>query len=287
LMALGCFYRQLTDNRRAATPPSGGNGSGTRGAGERAAGVKAAALIAFLHVMQPVARFWGRTCGGLTPWRFSEVRPLHGNPNPAAARRPLSAFPRTQTLAFWSVKWKPHVHRLTVLKEALRVMGVAVRCGGAFDRWDLEVRGGAVATARVWTSVEEHGNGRQLTIVRVSPRWHLFPVLLTLLLQAGALIAWHQSKGTALFLTAAALTLFLRGWHDAALASGAVQAALKTCPDLGKPSSLVNRSARRQGIESAAPGHNGCQPGPQDSVMLEEPGACLTASTASGVNLDG
>ena len=33
--------------------------------------------------------------------------------------------------------------------------------GGPYDRWDLEVPGGAFATARVLIAVEDHGAGRQ------------------------------------------------------------------------------------------------------------------------------
>jgi hypothetical protein len=42
--------------------------------------------------------------------------------------------------------------------------------GGAFDRWDLEVLGGALGAVRVRTAIEEHGGGRQLLRVRAWPR---------------------------------------------------------------------------------------------------------------------
>ena len=48
--------------------------------------------------------------------------------------------------------------------------GVAVARGGPTDRWDLEARTGAFASARVLGTIEEHGHGQQLVRWRVSPR---------------------------------------------------------------------------------------------------------------------
>jgi hypothetical protein len=238
-MAVGRIARQLAPKRimPAGSPdvPAGG--------------IKAAVLTALLHVMQPIARLWGRTCGGLTPWRSCDVRRLGDHANHRVARWRLAVFPRPRTLAFWSEQWQPHIHRLSILKDALRDGGVAVRCGGACDRWDLEVRGGTVATARIWTAVEEHGSGRQLTIVRICPRWHLLPALLTLVLAVGAGIAWHDSKGTAVVFAFAALLLVQRCWRDASLAIGAVLASLNTCAALGTSIPSGKRLSQKQPVE--------------------------------------
>src|SRR5207244_13385466 len=45
-----------------------------------------------------------------------------------------------------------------------------VRRGGDFDRWDLEVRGAVLGSARMLMGVEEHGQGRQMVRVRLWPR---------------------------------------------------------------------------------------------------------------------
>jgi hypothetical protein len=43
--------------------------------------------------------------------------------------------------------------------------------GGEYDRWDIQVRLGPLAGARVRVAVEEHGHGRQLVRYRIWPRW--------------------------------------------------------------------------------------------------------------------
>jgi hypothetical protein len=47
---------------------------------------------------------------------------------------------------------------------------VAVRRGDDTDPWDLEVRTGAFATARLIGTVEEHGHGSQMVRWRIWPR---------------------------------------------------------------------------------------------------------------------
>ena len=59
---------------------------------------------------------------------------------------------------------------LKLLRCALKRQEAAWRPGGDFDRWDFEVRGGLLASARFTSTVEEHGGGRQLVRFRVWPR---------------------------------------------------------------------------------------------------------------------
>ena len=46
----------------------------------------------------------------------------------------------------------------------------AVKRGGDFDRWDLEVRGGLFGYIRAVGMIEEHGAGKQLFRLRAWPR---------------------------------------------------------------------------------------------------------------------
>jgi hypothetical protein len=55
------------------------------------------------------------------------------------------------------------------MESDLRAEGAVVLRSGDFDRWDFEVRGGALGGVRVYHLVEEHGQGRQLS------RFHLMP----------------------------------------------------------------------------------------------------------------
>jgi hypothetical protein len=115
------------------------------------------ALTAFLHLLQPAARLWGRIGHGLTPWR----------------RRATAGFalPWPATHTRWSEKWSAPADRLRALEAMLRESGAVVVAGGSCDRWDLEVRGGLLGSARLRMTAEEHGRGTQLVRFRVWPRW--------------------------------------------------------------------------------------------------------------------
>jgi GT2 family glycosyltransferase len=148
------------------------------------------ALTTLLHLLQPIARLRGRLRHGLAPWR---VR---------GPRQP--AWPRARSFALWTERWRAPEARLQNIERSLRDAGAVVRRGGDFDRWDLEVRGGALGSTRLLTAVEEHGQGRQMVRGRTWPR------------VAGG--AW----GTATVIAGLALSaLFAR----AALAAGVLLAA--------------------------------------------------------------
>jgi hypothetical protein len=70
----------------------------------------------------------------------------------------------------WSETWRSPEDRLHGVEERLQDAGACVRRGGDFDRWDLAVRGGLLAGARVRMALEEHGGGRQQMLFRVTPR---------------------------------------------------------------------------------------------------------------------
>jgi len=122
-------------------------------------------VTALLHGVQPVARLWGRLKLGLTPWRNRGVKGW------------VLPWPRNRRL--WSESWRASSEWLAALDARLRAAGVPVLTGGAFDRWDLEVRAGLLGSARMVSAVEEHGEGRQLVRFRVWPRLRVgaaFPI---------------------------------------------------------------------------------------------------------------
>jgi glycosyltransferase involved in cell wall biosynthesis len=166
------------------------------------------AVTAFLHLLQPAARLWGRLAHGLTPWRLRGV-PDHVPPWP-------------RRFAIWSEAWQDPVDRVRSLEAAMRSQGFVARCGGAFDRWDLEVRGGPFGRARLLLSVEEHGQGRQYVRVRAWPRGSAGGVALACvfaLLSAGAV--YDRAWPAAAALGALGLLLALRTVVDCAVAMAA------------------------------------------------------------------
>ncbi|MEA2273997.1 MAG: hypothetical protein QOI98_2705, partial [Solirubrobacteraceae bacterium] len=109
--------------------------------------IRMRATTAGLHVLQPLVRLAGRLRHGLAPWRRRGS--FH-----------RFAIPRSRTHCVWTEQWRSASERLTHLERALT--GAKARRGGTYERWDLEVRGGAFGVARVRTALEEHGEGRQL-----------------------------------------------------------------------------------------------------------------------------
>ncbi|MEJ2007472.1 MAG: glycosyltransferase [Acidobacteriota bacterium] len=122
--------------------------------------LKLRGLTALLHLLQPLARLYGRLRWGLTPWRQPGQRG--------------SVLPRPQRFVVWSEQWKPPEERLKATEAAIHEHGVVASRGGNYDRWDLEVRGGALGAARLLMAIEEHGAGKQLIRFRVWPRFSLF-----------------------------------------------------------------------------------------------------------------
>jgi GT2 family glycosyltransferase len=134
-------------------------------------------LTGALHLLQPVARLRGRLQEGLTPWRRR------------ATLRPAPLWPATTSL--WSERWEPHDERLRALEARLRAARACVLRGEEHDRWDLEVRGGILGTARVLVGAEDHPGGKQLIRLRWWPKVPLRGPLLGLGFAALTLAAAH------------------------------------------------------------------------------------------------
>lgn len=150
-------------------------------------------LTALLHLVQPLARLWGRLSNGLTPWRRNGTSSLS------------MPWPRTTTI--WSENWRGVEDRLGSLLAMLRADRTIVRLGGDYDRWDLEVGGGLLGTVRVRMAIEEHGAGRQLVRVRVWPRWTRIGILLTPILAALSVWAAYDQAWPACFVLGTAAGL--------------------------------------------------------------------------------
>jgi GT2 family glycosyltransferase len=196
---------------------------------------KTRALILVLHLLQPGSRLAGRLRMGLTVWR----------------RRGLSglAVPRPLQRTLWSEDWSAHEARLAGLERELGDVGAVTRRGGPYDRWDLQVRGGIAADARVRMLVEEHGDGRQLVRFRVWPRWR--PVAVTSIAApvVAAIAALTAGlPGAAVIVLAVGVVLALVALQDAAVAVGATtRAVVVPC------ASVV--AERREHVFAAAPVH--------------------------------
>ncbi len=137
-----------------------------------AAGCSIGALIAWLHLIQPVARVFGRVRGLLSPpdvEASAHVATLPWTaPSPSVWSTAASARLQvggTAEWAFWSETWIAHSTVLTALVAALRASRPARRVdiddGWHTDR-DLSISVGRWGWLHVRALVEEHAEGRCL-----------------------------------------------------------------------------------------------------------------------------
>ncbi len=171
--------------------------------------LKCRAIIAAMHLAQPLARLKGRLAQGLAPWRRS-----------SSHRR--MALPRIRSDAFWSEHWKAPEQRLAQLEQALLKVGVHPIRGGDYDRWDLEVFGGMFGSIRLLMAIEEHGGGAQLVRIHARPRIGLMAKLglaAVALLLAFSAAMFHV--GAVVLLTVLGVSLLVRAFGDCASAMGA------------------------------------------------------------------
>src|SRR6516225_3990351 len=113
-------------------------------------------ITSFLHLLQPLARLYGRIRQGLRLWRCR-----------APARSQLR---RRWSMAIWSERWQEPTAWVQQVRHAIGCGGARVNDGGPYDRWDLEVAGGALARARLLIAVEDHGAGTQYVRFGIRPK---------------------------------------------------------------------------------------------------------------------
>lgn len=175
--------------------------------------LRARGLVALLHFAQPIARLAGRIEFGLTAWRSSVTWNL------------LAVRPRASSL--WSDRWYAAATWLETLERQLRAAGAVTARGSDYDRWDLEVRGGSLGSARAGALIEDHGGGKQLarfrwwpTITSAAPIMTAF--FATTALAAGANHAWAASA----VLGAVAVGIALRTVLECATAMARFECAI-------------------------------------------------------------
>jgi GT2 family glycosyltransferase/membrane protein implicated in regulation of membrane protease activity len=191
-------------------------------------------LTAVLFLLQPLARLAGRLRNGLSPWRRR------------ARARPCLPWPRSA--AIWSERWVAPQAWVERLQEGLAARGGFVRSGGPFDRWDLDLRAGALGGVKIRTVVEEHGQGRQLLRVKIWPRATVIgrsAVAALTLLAALAAVQGRIGIAVAIGLLIAAVVAI--GAEGTATAT---RLAVAATADLGQP--LQNEKRRRRTRSASA-----------------------------------
>src|SRR5215204_5877396 len=181
--------------------------------GSKRSRLKLFGLTAFLHLIHPLARLYGRLRHGLGPWRGGAIG---------------LSLPRPRTIAVWSERWQAPDERPRSIEATLRGYGIAVHRGGDYDRWDLEVRREMLGVVRLLMANEEYPEGKQLLRFRI---WPLVPTgvpLLTLLFVALSLwAALDRAWVACAILGGVAVLVVLRTLQECAVASAAALSALR------------------------------------------------------------
>lgn len=194
------------------------------------------AVIAWLHLINPIARMWGRL-KGLTsvppatvaahvtrrPWKA----PVPGLADIARSASLVVGRPEVRT--FWSETWVDHTHLLTemagVVRAARPAPPVEVDEGWRPDR-DFSVAVGGWGWLHVQALVEEHAEGKCLLRVRSRLRAsalgtvQALTMVIALTAISLALMSIHWRSGSALAVIALAIIAARTAWqttHVAAL----------------------------------------------------------------------
>jgi glycosyltransferase involved in cell wall biosynthesis len=179
-------------------------------------------LITYLHLIQPAARLYGRINHGLTPWRKRGAG--------ASISYLFNFGPRTMT--HWSESWRSSEDWLGDIERELVRLKLAVKKGGSFNRWDLQVNSGLFARNRSLLTIEEHGGGKQQLRLKCWPVYatHSFGLFIVLAGLA-ALAALDRQWIMAAAFTAMAFTIVGKIIIDASNAMNSLDTAFRKLPD--------------------------------------------------------
>ncbi len=108
-------------------------------------------MIICMHLIQPVARLYGRLKHGLSPWKKRKE----------ALTWKWIFTPFATVHTYWSEKWMGTEDWLQLIEQNLMEEKLRVTRGGDFDRWDLQTRNGISSVNRALLTIEEHGAGKQ------------------------------------------------------------------------------------------------------------------------------
>ena len=203
-------------------------------------------VLTWLHLMQPVARLWGRISGGLIPWRARGIRGVS-----------RVCVPVRREKAVWSERWRGLDEWLGEVEGLMRQAGSSPVRGGRYDRWDLEVRGGWLGAGRALGTVEEHGRGRQLVRLKLWPhfKWDVLLMIGLVAAVVGGLLALTQA-GVQLGLIAggvlAGLGVVRAVWEAGAAMNVARVAAEALAKTWGCESARQADAAREESVGSEA-----------------------------------
>ncbi len=168
--------------------------------------IKYISLIIVLHLVQPVARLYGRLANGLTPWRKKGAR----------SNLKFIFNKRQPIFSLWSEEWQPAENWLTRIEKNLAILRSRIKRGGDFDNWDLQVNNGLFAKGRGLLTIEEHGGAKQY--LRLKCKAIFTPVAFMISFFLGGICLWaawdHQFIVSGIFVFFLTITVS-RSFYEA------------------------------------------------------------------------
>lgn len=140
--------------------------------------------VVMLHLIQPIARLYGRIKFGLTPWRQRGAGWSPGH---------IGVF-RQKLFLHWSEKWYSAEDYLTSLEDNLVQQKMLARRGGDFDRWDLQTGNRLFAYASCLLTVEEHGAGKQYVKIKSTVSYARFIMSIITIMTSISAIAFYYHQ---------------------------------------------------------------------------------------------
>jgi O-antigen biosynthesis protein len=167
-----------------------------------------------MHLLQPMARLYGRIRHGLIAFR---------------RRAPMRfAVPHARQSAFFTHCWIDPIERLHMVQRRLEASKIGFQPGGDYDSWDFDVYGGSLAGARGLMAIEDQGSGTQYVRARTWPKWRPLAVIPVVIFSAISAIAFLQGAATvAAVFVSIALFVIVRTLSEAASAQVAILDALE------------------------------------------------------------
>lgn len=168
--------------------------------------IKYISLIIVLHLVQPVARLYGRLTNGLTPWRTkgagSDFRFIFNK--------------KQRVFSLWYEEWQDAESWLIKIEKNLVNLRSRIKRGGDFDNWDLQVNNGFFAKGHGLLTIEEHGGGKQY--LRLKCKAIFTPVAYSITIFLAGLCLWaawdHEFVASCIFGFFLTLAIF-RSFYEA------------------------------------------------------------------------
>ena len=175
-------------------------------------------LITVLHLIQPMARLYGRLNHGLSPWRNRRFD----------FKMTLKNLKHRKLITHWSEEWNSTEYYMEHIEKRLIKLKTRVKRGGDFDAFDIQATNTLFCTTKGVLAIEEHGSNKQFLKFKIRHKPSLIVIAGTLLFILLAAVAVGESKMVAIISGIMALGFVAEYLKDAAATSVNIKNVFKS-----------------------------------------------------------